>query len=327
MKGILNKPGALFITILLLFTVGRVALGGGYAKLEVCHPLQPTVELNLFGVFLFKTAIESLTDASLGMAWETRCVTVDQMTPADLDWADTLVLAGMADALSPWIESFKGFVSQGKRLVCFMTDTPGPAIISKIDQSELWPVIDLERTDTSAQPESQAIGCEWTHMGAGESLTQYGLDRMVLRESFRGSLVSTAQCAWRLKNSDPFVASQPLGQGVTLWVNTSVDASLSPLAKSPAAVAWAQFLLESGQGSNRTDTHDPWRDCEPVVRPVSLESIEVVTDTLFHEASSLATEAAALGHVTKQWPLWRPTAWLLLVLLLVEPFVAERMKP
>ena len=278
-------------------------------------------------LFLFKTAIESLTDVSMGVAWETRCVTVDQMTPVDLDWADTLVLAGMGDALPPWIESFKSFVARGKRLVCFMTDVPGPAIISKIDQSEFWPVIDIERTASSGQPESQAIGCEWTHRGAGESLTQYGLDRMVLRGSFRGSLVSEAQCAWRLKNGDPFVAIHALGQGVTLWVNTSVDGSLSALAKSPAAVAWAQFLLESGQGSNRSDTHDPWRDHEPVVRPVSLESIEAVTDTLFHEAPPLATEAAAPGHVTKQWPLWRPTAWLLLLLLLVEPFVAERMKP
>ncbi len=167
----------------------------------------------------------------------------------------------------------------------------------------------------------------WTHAGAGESLAQYELGRLAFRGTSRVRLASDATCVWRLQNGEPFVAIRPLGQGVVLWVNTSVDASLSALAKSPAAVAWAQFLLESGQGSGLRDRHEPWRECEPMLEPASLAQIEQVTHRLFEETRSPPAEMVATSEVTKPWPLWRQTAWLLLVLMLIEPFVAERMKP
>lgn len=197
----------------------------------------------------------------------------------------------------------------------------------KVHQSELWPVSDLEHAVNPAQPALQLMASEWTHTRAGESLTQYGLDRMVLRETSRVRLAPEAKCVWRLQNGDPLVAIRPVGRGVTLWVNTSVDASLSPLAKSSAAVAWAQFLLESGHGSDPEEAHDPWRESEPSLQFSSSESIETVTRTLFEEDRSRALEVESASHVTTQWPLWRAAAWGLLILLLAEPFVAERMKP
>ena len=278
-------------------------------------------------LFLFKTAIESLVDQPMGVAWETRCVAIDQMTEADLTWADTLVLGGMTQTLSPWIDSFRRHVVQGKRLVCFMSDRPGSAILSDLNQNRLWPVADLVHVAAPTHPESQPMHSEWTHTRAGESLMQYALDRMVLRETSRVRLMPEARCVWRLQNDAPFVVAQPLGKGVTLWVNTSVDASLSPLPKSPAAVAWAQFLLESGAGSTQADAHAPWRDCEPLLTRPPFESVEKVVRTLFQEDRLGVALAHAAVHVTKRSPLWRPLAWCLLILILVEPFVAERMKP
>ncbi len=278
-------------------------------------------------LFLFNTAIEGLADMSLGRAWDTRSVTVDQMTQADLAWADTLVLAGMADRLIPWLERIKHEVTQGTRLVCFMTDWPEPGVMLKVHQSELWPVSDLERAASPAQPVQQLMASEWTHARAGESLTQYGLDRTVLRETSRVRLAPEATCVWRLQNGEPLVAIRPVGRGVTLWVNTSVDASLSSLTKSSAAVAWAQFLLESGHGSDPDGAHDPWRESEPLLLPSSSERIETVARTLFEEDRSQAVEAESASHITTRRPLWRAAAWGLLLLLLAEPFVAERMKP
>ncbi|MCP4451623.1 MAG: hypothetical protein GY809_09195 [Planctomycetes bacterium] len=278
-------------------------------------------------LFLISTAIEGLADVTPGQVWDTRAVTVDQMTSADLTWADTFVLAGMTDALAPWVDPVKRTVAQGKRLVCFMTDGPESAILSKVNQSDLWPVTDMEPASSPSQPVMQPTGNEWTHARAGDSLTQYGLDCMVLREISRVQLVPEAQCVWRLQNGDPFVAIRPVGRGVTLWVNTSVDASLSPLAKSPAAVAWAQFLLESDHGAGPAETHDPWRACEPVLQPSSFARIETVTRALFNENQPRPLVAESTLHVTTQRPLWRAVAWGLLILLLVEPFVAERMKP
>jgi hypothetical protein len=278
-------------------------------------------------LFLLHTAIEGLADVPLAHPWDTRSVIVDQMTSADLAWADTVVLAGMTDVLIPWIDPVKRAVEQGKRLVCFMTDWPEPAVMVKVNQTDLWPVIDLARATGPARPASQLVGSEWTHVRAGTSLTQYGLDRMVLRETSRVRLVPEAQCVWRLQNGDPFVVVRSVGRGATLWVNTSVDASLSPLAKSSAAVAWAQFLLESGHGSNPAGAHDPWRTCEPVLQASSLESIETVIRTLFDEKESPSLAAESTPYVTTLWPLWRAAAWALLILLLAEPFVAERIKP
>lgn len=278
-------------------------------------------------LFLFDTAIESLADLPLGQTWQTRPVHVDRMTSTDLAWADVVVLAGMTDALSPWIDPLKRMVGQGKRLVCFMTDRPNPAVLSAIETAGLWPVLEIQAQGEPVQPESQPAGSAWTHAQAGESLMQYELDRMALRQTSHARLAPEAQCVWRLQNGSPFVAVRPLGQGVTLWVNTSIDASLSRLAKSSAAVAWAQFLLDSGKGSHPGESHEPWRDCEPILRPVSQESIDKVTRALFQEDRSNRVESTATMSVTKQWPLWRSVAWCLLILLLLEPFVAERMKP
>ena len=226
-----------------------------------------------------------------------------------------------------WPRAVKRAVEQGKRLVCFMTDRPEPAMASDLYESQLWPVVEIEAQASPAQAESQPAGSLWTHARAGELLMQYELDRMALRPAVRARLAPGAQCVWRLQNGDPFVAAQPLGQGVTLWVNTSVDASRSRLAKSSAAVAWAQFLLDSGQGFDPGESHDPWRDTEPVLQPPSPESIEKVTRTLFCEDRSSTVEPATRASVTQQRPMWRPVAWCLLILLLAEPFVAERMKP
>ncbi|MCF7973859.1 MAG: BatA domain-containing protein [Phycisphaerae bacterium] len=280
-------------------------------------------------LFLFKTAIESLADVSLGVIWDTRCVTLDNLANTDLAWADTIVLAGVSEALIPWIEPLKRGVIQGKRLVCFMTELPESTTVLPMNQSGLWPVTWIEPTPESTQPEIQPQDSEWTDSRAGESLIQYGLDRMVLRESSHVRLEPEAQCVWRCKNGAPFVALRSLGQGVSIWINTSVDASLSALAKSPGAVAWAQYLVTSGQGSSLPETHDTWRDCEPVLQVTSPERIDQVTRALFHEGRSAAhePEAASAAQVTHPRPLWRETAWLLLVLMLLEPFVAERIKP
>jgi hypothetical protein len=220
-------------------------------------------------------------------------------------------------------------VNQGKRLVCFMTELPEPATVSLMNESGLWPVTWIESVAESTQPETQPLDSEWTDSRAGESLAQYGLDRTVLRGPSRVRLHSEAQCVWRCKNGEPFVALQALGKGVSIWVNTSVDASLSSLAKSPCAVAWAQYLVESGQGSSLPETHDLWRDCEPVLQVTSPEQIDQVTQAMFPEGRSRTdeSETASASQVTHLRPLWRETAWLLLVLMLLEPFVAERIKP
>jgi hypothetical protein len=212
-------------------------------------------------------------------------------------------------------------------LVCFATDGPQgdtrPLPVSKL----LWPVAPVPGVETVMHVQSQPMACEWTHTRAGELLTQYALNRMAFRNTLKVTLGSEARCVWRLQNGEPFVVTQALGQGVVLWANTSVDASKGSLAKSPAAVAWAQYLLESDAGQGQRDVHEPWRDSEPLLELSSLESIDKVTQALFPKRRSIKTDTMATSYVTKEWPLWRPVAWLLFALLLIEPFVAERMKP
>ena len=278
-------------------------------------------------LFLFNAAIESLSGMPLALTWQTRRVTMSQLSHADLAWADTVVLAGLSAPQEAWVQPIKRQVVQGKRLVCFATDGPRGDTPSVPVSSPLWPVVPVQGVDTVMGVQAQPMACEWTHTRAGELLTQYALDRMAFRNTLKVRLGPGARCVWRLHNGEPFVVTQALGQGVVLWVNTSVDACKGPLAKSPAAVAWAQYLLEPDAGQSQQDVHEPWRDSEPVLEPCSMESIEKVTRALFPESRSPKTDTMVSSYVTKQWPLWRPVAWLLFALLLIEPFVAERMRP
>ena len=278
-------------------------------------------------LFLFNAAIESLSGMPLAVTWQTRRVTVSQLTPANLAWADTVVLAGLSPLLADLVQPIQRHVAQGNRLVCFATEGPRSETGSEPVSSPLWPVTPGQDTDTVMHVHAQPMACEWTHTRAGELLSQYALDRMAFRNTLQVTLGPEARCVWRLQNGEPFVVTQALGRGVVLWVNTSVDASKGSLAKSPAAVAWAQYLLESDTGQGPQDVHEPWRDSEPLLALSSRERIEKVTQAVFPERRSPEAKTVATSYVAKQQPLWRSVAWLLFALLLMEPFVAERMKP
>lgn len=278
-------------------------------------------------LFLFKTAIESLEDVSSNVTWETRCVTTDQLERTDLVWANTVVLAGMSPSLKPWLEELKRGVNQGKRLVCFTTDTPDASVLSQADKYGLWPVAWEGTSKQGTFIESQPIPGPWTHARAGDSLVQYGVNRMAVTCTETVHLKPEAHCVWRFQNDVPFVAAQSAEQGVALWVNTSVDPSRCTLVKSPAAVAWAQFLIASGSRDNGWGQHEAWRDCEPLVNVTPQARIDEVVHALFTQEQPLTDATQETSYATRDTPLWRHTAWLLLILIVAEPFVAHRMKP
>jgi hypothetical protein len=224
---------------------------------------------------------------------------------------------------------------------------------------------------------------------AAKSLTNYRIDKILLKGYLECKPHTDSKCLWKLQNGFGFIYLKRHGRGTSILVNTSVDDSLGSLTKSNASVAFCRYLLgkssrvseysfsryervllpipdarassgerrqfwvETCDGKKRRAAAansfllvpDPagigWVKTleEPttyagvnlpqgetdMAKPVAADLDGIMNRVFPEDVNKKMVEAGTLDD-TRRRPLWRILAWLIILLLLLEPVVANRLK-
>ena len=342
-------------------------------------------------MFLIKTATDTLSRTSSYDTFRIKQVPMSELADSDLDWADVVVCSGITDRLGDLALEIESFVKAGGRFVCFVTEAVVPEAANQLWQRDILAALPgkciNERTYIQPKPtDSRAPGVD--HIAA-RSLSNYRIDKVLLKGCFECEPHPDARLLWQLQNGFGLVYLKSLGSGTSILVNTSVDDSLGSLTKSNASVAFCRYLLGE---SHQIDEYCFTRD-ERIVLPMSgrdqafAEQEQVWIETcnganrraVVANSSLLVPDPAGIGWVKtlgkptiyagvnlpqgetdmtkpvvaelagvmsrvfatgaesdvseagvvrdkKNRPLWKIFAWVLILLLLVEPAVANRLK-
>jgi len=365
-------------------------------RLAVSIPGHRNVNVLLAGrkeeeMFLLKTAMDALSRTSSYNALSIRQVLIGDLGSPDLDWADVVVCSAMVDRLSYLASSLKDFVNTGGKLVCFVTGPVAPEAAKQLWQRGVLAALPGKsiRGQTYTQPTSCDSQASDVDPAAAKSLSNYRIDRILLKGYLECQPHADSRCLWQLQNGSGFVYLKALGSGSSILVNTSVDDSLGSLTKSNASVAFCQYLLGR---NNQIGEHCFARD-ERVMLPVPdrpvpsgaekqfwvetcdgkrrraavADSFLLVPDpagvgwvktlgkpTLYAginlpqgETDMTQPDVAELDEIMKRVfptgvdgsvsladvlrdkkprPLWKILAWTIILLLLVEPAIANRLR-
>lgn len=206
-------------------------------------------------MFLLKTAINALSRRDSYNIVSIKQVLCGDITLSDLEWADVIICSAMRDARLGYIApDLKNFVKAGGKIIFFMTDDPSRQVVEQLWGQDVLPALPGRCIREAAYIQPRA--CDNHPLGmdkfAAKSLSNYRIDKIVLTGYLECEQHTESICVWRLQNGSGFVFLKPLGNGVAILVNTSVDDSLGSLTKSNASIAFCQYLL--GQ-SNRISEH------------------------------------------------------------------------
>jgi len=342
-------------------------------------------------MFLLKTATDTLSRTSSYDALRIKQVSMSELAVSDLDWADVVVCSAITDRLGDLALDIESFVRAGGRFVCFVTEAVAPEAARQLWQRDILAALPgkyiSKRMYIQPKPcDSRAPGVD--HIAA-RSLSNYRIDKVLLKGCFECEPHPEARLLWQLQNGFGLVYLKSLGSGTSILVNTSVDDSLGSLTKSNASVAFCRYLLGE---SHQLDEYCFTRD-ERIVLPMSgrdqafagQEQVWVETCNGAHrravvaESSLLVPDPAGIGWIKtlskptiyaginlpqgetdmtkpvaaelagvmsrvfatgaesdvteagvvrdkKNRPLWKIFAWILILLLLAEPAVANRLK-
>lgn len=342
-------------------------------------------------LFLLKTALDTLSHTSSYNALRIRQILIGDLGPSDLEWADVLICSAITDRLGYLASNLKDFVSSGGKLVCFTRRSITSEAAKQLWQRGVLAALPGKcvRGRTYIQPkpsDSQIPGVDHT---AAKSLSNYRIDKILLKGFLECEPHPDSQCLWQLQNGSGFVYLKPLGLGQAIFVNTSADDSLGSLTKSNASVAFCQYLL--GQ-NNQIGEHCFARD-ERVTLPIpnrpttsgtqqpfwvevcdgkkrraamtdslllvpdpagigwiktlgkltlyagvnlpqgetdmtqpDVEELDDVMRRVFSTNAEKSVSSADVLSDKKPRPIWKVLAWAIILLLLVEPAVANRLR-
>ncbi len=342
-------------------------------------------------MFLLKTATNTLSRTNSYDVLRIKQVPMSELAVSDLDWADVVVCSGIKDRLGDLASDIESFIKDGGRFVCFVTEMVPAGAAKQLWQRDILAALPgkfiQERAYIQPKPyDSTASGVD--HIAA-RSLSNYKIDRILLKGYFKCEPHPDARLLWQLQNGFGLVYLKRFGGGTSILVNTSVDDSLGSLTKSNASVAFCRYLLgESRQVEEYCFTRDQrivlpisgkdqffagkeqiWietcdgRNRRAVVadssllipdpagigwvktlgkptiyaginlpqgetdmtKPVAAELTGVMSRVFTAGAESDVSEAGVIRD-KKNRPLWKIFAWALILLLLVEPAVANRLK-
>ena len=342
-------------------------------------------------MFLIKTAMDTLSRTDSYDTLRIKQVLVNELEASDLDWADVVVCSAVTDRLDDLASNLENFLKVGGRFISFVTETAASGAAKQLWRRDILAALPGQyvRERTYIQPkscESRAVGVD--HIAA-RSLSNYRIDKILLKGYLECERHPDARLLWQLRNGCGFVYLKPHGRGTSILVNTSVDDSLGSLTKSSASVAFCRYLLgESNQLGEHCFTRNErvtlpvgdsgaasagyrqfWVEtCDGKTRRAAVaDSFLLVPDpggigwvkTLGRpaiyagvnlppgETDMTGPDAAELDNVMsrvfatgaekdiseagvlrekKNRPLWKLFVWMLILLILVEPAVANRMK-
>lgn len=186
--------------------------------------------------------------------------------------ADTgvVIFASAPEMQGLGVPELSEFVRGGGRLIAFAGGADSAPYFAKLAESGALPATPVELQHGALQLASSftALSAEDAESGANEAvraLHRYGLDTMPVAGAFGLDMAQDADVLWAFSNGEPFLCHRAYGRGDSFLVNTSADDTLSPLMKSPAALAFLSFLIG---GSGRLEPY-AYEAGEPVMLPAA----------------------------------------------------------
>jgi len=342
-------------------------------------------------LFLLNTALNTLSRTNSSDTLRIKQVSLDNLTPSDLDWADVFVSSTITDHLAYSASKIESFIKAGGRFVCFVTESVSSGAAKQLWQRNILAALPGRyiREQTYIQPKPYNNKISGVDHIAERSLSNYRIDKILMKGCFECEQHHDARLIWQFRDGLGFVYLKHQDSGISILVNTSVDDSLGSLTKSNASVAFCRYLLgeshqideycftrderivlpmpgrgdafagrgqvwvETCDGANRravvADSSllvpDPagtgWirtlgkptiyagvnlpRGETDMTKPVAAELTGVMSRVFAAGDEGDVTEAGVFRERKKR-PLWKIFAWILILLLLAEPVVANRLK-
>jgi hypothetical protein len=366
----------------------------------VSIPQQRNTNILLVGdatdrMFLLRTAIDVLSKSNSYNTLRLRQVLISELDRSQLRWADTVVCSAIVDRLAQLASDVRNFVESGGRIIFFATDQFATRATNELWRRDVLPVLPRkcvrERVHLEPRPcDSQPFDGDPPRQAA-KSLSNYRIDKIAIKGYLQCEQHDDTKVLWQYAGGIGFVYVRRLGNGTSVFVNTSADDSLGPLTKSRASVALCRYLLGKtgriGQHSfaygepvalplPHVDTlsargrkfsvetcdgqkkqavlqgaslsiPDPggigWvrtigkpatcagvnlPDGETNMTKPNDEQIVNIMDRVFKvdAAEGIVSASGGGSSKKKKKPLWKAFAWAIIILLLVEPAAANRLK-
>ena len=342
-------------------------------------------------MFLLKTAAETLSRTNSCDTLRIKQVPMSELAASDIEWANVVICSGITDRLAYFASGLERFVKNGGRFVCFVSEALMPNAARQLWQRGILAALPSKFVQERAyiEPKPSDLNAAGVDHIAARSLSNYRIDRILLKGYFECEPHPDARLLWQLQNGFGLVYLKTLGDGTSILVNTSVDDSLGSLTKSNASVAFCRYLLGesrqveeycftcdqrielpiSGLDQNFAGQEQIWVEtCDgknrraavvnssllipdpagigwvktlgkpaiyagvnlppgetDMTKPVDTELAGIMGRVFTVAAESEVLEAGALRD-KKNKPLWKIFAWTLILLLLAEPAIVNRLK-
>jgi len=364
--------------------------------LAVSIPAHEDINILLAGesenrLFLLKTATDTLSRMNSYDTLRIKQVQIDELAASDLDWADVFVSSTITDRLGNLAPEIESFIKAGGRFVCFVTEAVVSEAAKQLWQRDILAALPEKyiRERTYIQPKPSDNHVSGVDHIAARSLSNYRIDKVLLKGSLECEQHPDARMLWQLQNGFGLIYLKSLGSGTSILVNTSADDSLGSLTKSNASVAFCRYLLGesyqideysftrderivlplSGRGQAFVGQEQVWiESCDganrravvadssllvpdpggigwvktlgkptiyvgvnlpqgetDMTKPVAAELAGVMSRVFVTGAESDLSDAGVFRD-KKNRPLWKIFAWILILLLMAEPAVANRLK-
>ena len=208
--------------------------------------------------FLLNTALETLERHHAGTNMLVRAITTPQANAAALKWADTVFAADSANtAYTP--QDMQNFLEQGGRAIFFVNKKDNDGLEALWDY-QILPALPrtfhtglrhLRVTENRSSNSGDLLNPDGA---AIKTLCSYSLDALAITGCFQCRQADDAVCLWQLDNDCGWLYAKPVGQGLSVLLNTSADDSMGAVTKSGAAVALCSYLLGEGSPIQQYDT-------------------------------------------------------------------------
>lgn len=369
-------------------------------RMAVSIPQRKNTNILLVGdatdrMFLLRTAIGVLSQSSSYNTLRLREVLIGELDRSQSSWADIIVCSTITDRLAQLASDVRKFVESGGRIIFFATDQFATRAVNELWRQDVLPVLlqecVRERVHLEPRPcDSQPFDVDLPRRAA-KSLSNYRIDKIAMKGYLQCEQHDDTKVLWQFAGGIGFVYLRRLGNGTSVFVNTSADDSLGPLTKSRASVALCRYLLgKTGQISQHcfacgepvalplphldtlsarrrnfwVETCDGQKkqavlsgsslsipdpggigwvrtigkpatcvgvnlpDGETDMTKPNDEQIANIMDSVFKVSAAKGVVSAQHAGLDKEKkkPLWKTFAWVIIILLLVEPAAANRLK-
>ena len=263
--------------------------------------------------FLILSALRTLADANALNAVTVQFVRHSAFSANQLGGAGVVIFASAPKMQGLGVPELADYVRGGGRLIAFTGAEVSSPYYAKLAEYGALPAtpVELQRKPLQLASSFSAASQEDAESRPGEAiraLHRYGLDTMPIAGAYALDMAEGADVLWPFSNGEPFLCHKSLGRGASILVNTSADDSLSPLMKSPAALAFLSFLIG---GSGRLEPY-AYAAGEPVILPTA--DYEVAQDkepqTVFVVSPGGANVSAAASGPSIAIPPMSELGWV-----------------